>query len=69
MTCGPLCLSLFPQNKNGADITVVWAKIKVALLAAEWAEVWPGTRTSGLCPSLDPFLLFVAFACCLFSYL
>lgn len=64
MTCGPLCLSLLPLNKNETDITVVWEKIKDVLLAAEWAEVWPGSRASGLCPSSGP-LLFVAFALCL----
>lgn len=60
MTYGPLCLSLLPLNKSERDISVVWEKIKDALLAAGWEEVWPGARASGSVPTLD--LLFVAFA-------
>lgn len=61
MTYGPLCLLLFPLNKSERDIAVVWEKIKVVLPAAEGAEVWPGLRASGFCPSSGP-LLFVTFA-------
>lgn len=71
MTCGPPCLSMLPLNKKKkkeTDIAVVWGKIKDGLLAAEWVEVWPGSRASGLCPSSGP-LLVVAFDLCLFTYL
>lgn len=61
MTYGPLCLLLFPLNKSERDIAIVWEKIKVVLPAAEGAEVWPGLRASGFCPTSGP-LLFVTFA-------
>lgn len=65
MTYGPLCLLLLPLNKSERDISVVWEKIKDALLAAGWEEVWPGARASGSVPALDPSLCSLCTFVCL----
>lgn len=68
LTFGPFFLSGLSQKYKLKDIAVVGEKMKDALLASEWAELWPGARAgshpSSAPPSLQPCPFYARLPAC-----
>ena len=68
LTSGTFFLSGLSQKYKLKDIAVVGEKMKDALLASEWAELWPGARAgshpSSAPPSLQPCPFYARLPAC-----